>query len=332
MFTVSLRRFSRDTMAIALGLAAVGILALITGRSMNHQYHSSGLADCLALGNRDNCQDLMNEFNNRFNSMQILIVPLVLLPALLGAFIGAPMVARELETGTHRFLWTQGVTRQRWFTSTTTVALLLAAIAGTIYSLVAGVWLDDTNRITDDRFSQLYDFQGIIPIASAVFAVAVGIACGVLIRRTLPAMAATIGVFIAVRVSMALFVRPHLATPVTTSLPLAGLGPSDPLRGTGAWMLSNRLLDSTGHAIGDGDSINISSLAGRCPGIPNTPGRIPAPEIVDKCLADLGAHRVIKYQPGNRFWTFQMIESSILVGLALACIVVAHAALRRRAA
>jgi hypothetical protein len=29
-------------------------------------------------------------------------------PALIGAFAGAPVLARELETGTFRYTWTQG--------------------------------------------------------------------------------------------------------------------------------------------------------------------------------------------------------------------------------
>src|SRR5262249_24464833 len=36
------------------------------------------------------------------------------LPLLLGAFIGAPLVSRELEQGTYLLAWTQGVPRRRW--------------------------------------------------------------------------------------------------------------------------------------------------------------------------------------------------------------------------
>ena len=36
------------------------------------------------------------------------------LPALIGLFWGAPLIARELEAGTHRLVWNQSVTRGRW--------------------------------------------------------------------------------------------------------------------------------------------------------------------------------------------------------------------------
>src|SRR5207344_1112058 len=135
---------------------------------INADYHASGLAECLTLGSRSDCQPLIDRFGDRFSSLQILIVPLVLLPALLGAFVGAPLVAGEVETGTHRFLWAQAVTRRRWFTTSSTVAVTLAAIAGALYAVIAAAWLDVTNRVTDERFSRLYDFQGIIPVAASV--------------------------------------------------------------------------------------------------------------------------------------------------------------------
>ena len=39
----------------------------------------------------------------------------VALPAVLGMFWGAPLVARELESGTFRLAWTQGRSRHTWF-------------------------------------------------------------------------------------------------------------------------------------------------------------------------------------------------------------------------
>ena len=40
------------------------------------------------------------------------------IPPLIGAFVGAPVLARELETGTFRFTWTQGFGRARWTVAT----------------------------------------------------------------------------------------------------------------------------------------------------------------------------------------------------------------------
>ncbi|MDH4075474.1 MAG: hypothetical protein OEW29_06005, partial [Acidimicrobiia bacterium] len=211
MLTVAVRRLRIESVGVAIALAGVGVLALVTGSMMQHQYRSSGLADCLAAGPGAHCQQLIDRFGERFSSLQLLIVPLVLLPALLGAFVGAPLVAREIEAGTHRFLWTQSVTRQRWFVTVAVAAFVLAAIAGTFYAIIAGLWLDTTNTVTDERLGRLYDLQGVVPAAAGIFAVATGIASGVLLRRTLPAMAATIAIFIVVRLTIGSQVRPRLA-------------------------------------------------------------------------------------------------------------------------
>ncbi len=328
MLTVSIRRFRFESMAIAGGLLAVGLLALVTGRMMSTEYHDSGLADCLATGPRSSCDDLINSFGNSFESLQILILPLVLLPALLGAFVGAPLVARELEHGTHRFLWTQGITRRRWLGYMAGAALALALITGALYSLIAAVWLDITNKVTDERFGQLYDFQGLVPIASGVFAVAVGIACGLIMRRTLPAMIATIGIFIVVRLTTAIVLRPHFAAAETLT---TEFGPDNPLSGTGAWVLSRNTVTDDGLVIGRDGSLNISGLGRYCPALENaSPMNPPREGDVQQCLEQLGVHSVIRYHPGNRFWTFQLLESGLMLALAGVAMLVAVRALDRR--
>jgi ABC-type transport system involved in multi-copper enzyme maturation permease subunit len=328
MLTVSIRRFRFESMAIAGGLLAVGLLALVTGRMMSDEYHDSGLADCLAASPRSGCEDLINSFGNSFSSLQILIFPLVLLPAVLGAFVGAPLVARELEHGTHRFLWTQGITRRRWLGYMAGAALALAVVAGALYTLIAAVWLDITNKVTDERFGQMYDFQGLMPVASGVFAVAVGIACGLIVRRTLPAMIATIGIFVVVRLTTAIVLRPHFVAAKTLE---TEFGPGDPLSGTNAWVLSEKTVTADGLVIGRDGMLNISGLERDCPALENTsPMNPPREGDVQQCLEQLGVHRVIRYHPGTRFWTFQLIESGLMLALAGIAMLVAVQALNRR--
>ena len=49
---------------------------------------------------------------------------MAVVPAVVGAFWGAPLVARELEAGTHRLAWNQAVTRTRWLTTKLAVTAL----------------------------------------------------------------------------------------------------------------------------------------------------------------------------------------------------------------
>lgn len=327
MFAVAFRRFRLESLAASLGLGAVGLLALITGTMMRDQFRSSGLAECLARNSGAECQSLIDYFDNRFASLQLLIVPLILVPALFGAFVGAPLVAREFESGTHRFLWTQGITRGRWFASMTGAAIVLSVVAGVVFTTITGLWLHTTNTVTDERFGRLYDFQGVVPVAAAVFAVCVGIASGVLLRRTLPAMAATIAVFIATRLVIGSELRPRFAAAETLDV---AFGTPNPLTGTGAWVMSERTLTAGGLQLGTGGSLDISRLGDVCPALALGAGRFPDQTVVDQCLADVGVHQLIRYQPAGRFWAFQLAESGILVGLAAVAILVAVWGLNHR--
>jgi hypothetical protein len=329
MVAVVVRRFRVESVAALAALGVLGAFALVTGTMMSDQFHDSGLAECLARPGAD-CESLRDEFARRFESLELLILPLVVLPALLGAFVGAPVVAREVEQGTHRFLWTQGVTRTRWFRTVSAGALALAAVAGGAYAAIAALWLDVTNRVTDERFGRLYDFQGVVPIAAAVFAVAVGIAAGVVLRRTLPAMALTICVFVLVRLIIGSQLRPRFAAALTNDV--AGSSPDDAPVGAGAWVLSTRTLTADGVELGRDGGINLSNIGGRCPGLDLRPGSLPERDAVDRCLDTLGVHQVTTYHPASRFWTFQLIESGVLVGLAAVSIVAAAGVLAHRSA
>jgi ABC-type transport system involved in multi-copper enzyme maturation permease subunit len=218
---------------------------------------------------------------------------LVGVPALIGAFWGAPLVAGELESGTHRLVWTQSVSRTRWLAVKVATIGLAATVATGCLSLMLSAWSSDaTNR---DRFgTAMFAQRGVVPVAYAAFGLALGIAAGLLIRRTLPAMAATLFGFTAVRLAFQTLVRPHLATPVRISEPLSATNGS-PLRvPAGAWTISNDFFDAAGRL---------------------------APNI--RCGPDAAAcmsryHQVVTYQPADRYWTFQGLESAAFLVLALA--------------
>src|SRR5260370_14860711 len=62
---------------------------------------------------------------------------LLAVPALIGMFVGAPVLARELETGTFRYAWTQGFGRWRWTRAKLLMlAVVVAAPSGAIRALL----------------------------------------------------------------------------------------------------------------------------------------------------------------------------------------------------
>ena len=142
-------------------------------------------------------------------------------------FWGAPLIAREIETGTFRLAWTQSVTRVRWLlVKLGLVGLASVVVAGGL-SLMSTWWFSPLDKVNQNRFSPAsFGLHGFVPAGYALFAFALAATLGLLVRRTLPAMALTLVGFIAVRVAVAEWIRPHFMSPVTTSLPLgqAGVG------------------------------------------------------------------------------------------------------------
>ena len=182
----------------AAGLAILAVVMVASGLAMFNSLTELGLDGCGPLSNSlDSCDNAAGAFFDRFALLQQVATLLLLLPLLLGLFFGAPLVARELEQGTHRLVWTQGVTRRRWFV--VKAGLVLAATTAFMgaYSALLYWWYTPLSRAGASRFAYLeFDVQGIAPIGYAIFAVALGIAAGTLWRKVLPAMGVTLAGFL----------------------------------------------------------------------------------------------------------------------------------------
>jgi hypothetical protein len=249
-------------------------------------------------------------------------------------FLGAPLVAREIETGTGQFAWTQSVTRRRWL-AVKVGWLLLAALAwgGAVGALVTW-WSGPKNAAYLNAFSPgTFDVQGIMPAAYSLFAMALGITAGTLVRRVLPALGITLGGYFGVRLIIMGWVRQHYMTPVTTTF-----GINDNFVPTGAsWQLAQgyrgpngplSLPNSDNVAI-VGNGFPVSDVPAACLTHGPSGGLVPAPHTVS-CLTQHGFAQYLTYQPADRYWPFQFIEAGIFVALAVALIAVTFAVINRR--
>ena len=195
-------------------LAALAVLLLITGLQMASQYHSA-IAACAAA---HSCANLASSLFLGSHAVGFLVIMTLGAPVLVGLFWGAPLVAAELETGTSQFAWMQSVTRRRWLAVKTGWLLLAATVWGGVISALVTWWSGPDNALQLDQFKPgRFDIMGLVPVAYALFAMALGIAAGTLLRRTLPAMAVTLAGFIAVRAVIALWLRPHYMSAVTVT-------------------------------------------------------------------------------------------------------------------
>lgn len=139
-----------------------------------------------------------DELSSGYRSLQLLGTALVGVPAFIGAFWGAPLVARELEAGTHRLAWTQSVTRRRWLATKLAIAGAIAVVVSGVFSLLFTWWSLPFDRLGNRIGTANFGQRGIAPIAYALFALVLGTLLGTVIRRTQPAMAATLAGFFVV--------------------------------------------------------------------------------------------------------------------------------------
>ncbi|WP_345695243.1 hypothetical protein [Kitasatospora terrestris] len=186
----------------------------------------------------------------------------------------------------------------------------------------------DAGGATDTYFPRLdpvaFAARGIVPMAHAAFAFALGVALGLVIRRTLPAMATTFALYTAAQIAVPMWIRSHLAAADRTVLPIepdgAPLGIQDGAKqivahleqAPGAWVTSQQTLNAAGQPA------PVPSSFADCLHIESGP---PTLQQVDRCVADLGAlgyKQQVTYQPAGNFWALQWAEAGLYLGLALA--------------
>jgi hypothetical protein len=327
------RQYRSQTAIAAVLLAGFAAVLIVTGLQMASQWHAD-LANCTA---SDTCGTFggLQQLNLGSKLGHDFFILSAAAPALFGFLCGAPLIAHEFETGTANFAWTQSVTRTRWLAAKVGWMLLAAAVWGGAVALVVTWWSGPNNAAFQDAFQfNYFDRQGIVPVGYAVFATALGIAAGTLLRRTLPAIAITIGGFIGLRLFVSQNLRAHFMAPVTTYYnPLLV---NYTVKGQ-AWVFGQGVVDKhgqvyTGNAPG-ATGVPLSAVPGPCRSLlMRDPGSMTKTQFHQAytCLQASGYRGFITYQPGSRFWAFQGIETGIFVALAAALIAVTFYVVRRR--
>ncbi|MFF9478148.1 ABC transporter permease [Streptomyces sp. NPDC014733] len=306
----------RQNRGVALGLLALllagGIGMVVQGASMTAYLAQHDIAGCALFSPSPRCEGLQRAvedfragYGKTFRLGQLL---LVLLPALIGLFVGAPLLARELESGTHKVALTQSVGPLRWLTAKLALPAVLTAV--TAAGLAAGylwMWRSGGQETlgaywySDSGFMAL----GPVPVAQSLLMLATGTLVGLLLRRTIVAMVLTLGVSAALTLVF-MNARQYLLPSVTTDFPHGGRVPDD------SWVLWEGSLTTSGEHLPRG-----TCSAG--------PG-------VEKCLlshhVDGGSY--IVQHPAAHHWPLAWIEAGIALALAAVVTAVIYRVVRRQ--
>jgi hypothetical protein len=332
-----------------LFLGAISLYLVVSGLAMHHAYVGYGLNKCDIRGSA--CPPgLLNQFQQQYQGpIHTVTTPLLLVPVILGVFLGAPVVARELESGTYRFAWTQGRNRVRWVIAKLVILGTILTVLALGFSALYSWWYGPFNAI-NGRISPggAYEISGIVLAARTLFAFSLGALLGAIIRRTVPAMAATAALSLSVVITSTIWLRQHIEKPVTLLIGGNGLvnsnvsmsiqldnGNNAQVGAQGpqtSWQLSNWTQNAAGHHLTSSQTYALLQQAQAGPFAPNAPpfgqgattvgpGAGPAPSGGDfpAWLAQHGYKLGATFQPNSRFWHFQSVEAAAYVLLSLLC-------------
>jgi hypothetical protein len=302
---------------VAALLGAWAVYLWLAGLQVHHAY--AAVAACHPASSLA-CGETISEFNYTYGDPALhAAVLLQLVPALIGAFAGAPVLARELETGTFRYAWTLGFGRWRWTLAKLVLLAIAVAAAAWVFSLLFSWFFQPffADGHETPFTPELFDLRGVAFAAWTLAAFAIGALAGVLIRRVVPAIAATLAAWAGLALAVGLFLRQHYAVPLLTSSPNV---PGS------AWIMSQWWTKGGTFAFGRPSNSLLMQL---CP----SPGPYKqSQETVTQCLVQHGYTQWTSYQPGSRFWPFQWIEGGWLLALSVLLIAATVWLVRRRAA
>lgn len=340
MIRLTWRQF-RTQAAVAFGLLVVIAVVLIATRPhLTYLYNIYSKAQAACVASR-NCRDVSINLSQVDKLLELLGTALVAVPALVGAFWGAPLIAREFETGTHRLAWTQSVTRTRWLAAKVLVVGLGSVVLTGLLSLMVTWWSTPIDRAHVNRFgSGMFGERNITPLGYAAFGFALGLVAGLLLRRTLPAMASTLFVVLAVRIGFTYAVRPNLLSPVRMAVALnpdsTGFGSNNGAPDTlfpnppnlpNAWVYSTRVVDSAGNGLDPHVVATTCPTLGQigpppvsAPGVTRTVAPADVQNALHDCVQKISVtyHVVTTYQPANRYWPMQWVETGVYLAAAIA--------------
>ena len=327
MVWVTWRQHRLTLAGVVALLGAATAYLLITGFPMHNAY--AVVSACRPAGSAI-CQQVAGNFLNTYApGVGYVLGLLQVIPALIGAFVGAPVLARELETGTFRYVWTQGFGRARWTVAKLASLAIVVTVAAVALTMLVSWYVQPIFGAGDDNgplSPTLFDLLGVALAAWTLAGFALGVLAGILVRRVIPAMFATLAGWAALAFATGFFLRPHYTAPVVTSNPNI---PSQALVINQGWFqgghpASLEMINSTLARV-DVRAVTPELFQ---PG-PSTPANLGDPV---QYLIHHGYTQLTTYQPAGNFWPFQWIEGGWLLTLSVVLVATAIWLVRRRAA
>ncbi|HET9921227.1 MAG TPA: ABC transporter permease subunit [Ktedonobacteraceae bacterium] len=306
-----------EVLVIALALAFMAVYLIRDGLAIGAAYyqvvHGTSVAACQLQQNPSAiCSTLQANFFDTYEDPNFDLLPPLILPVLVGIFLGVPLLAREMEQGTFRLIWTQSVTQRRWLLVKVGTQLVITL---TVFAIIGAIatWYIAQNGIFGGSGWDNFDVVGAVPLADMAFGLALGIAAGAFTRHTVWANAVTLFGYTAARYVIGVWVRPYYLPPYSTGLFDPYQTTPQTLPGKQDWVTAITWTDHT-----TGQTLTDDQMRQACGGPAGLFRHLPsAPQPLNpfSCSHAQGWLQTITWQPIDRVWLFQGIESILFFAL-----------------
>jgi hypothetical protein len=313
---LSWRQQRTETLITALILGVLAVAFIPAGIHLADAFGQQHIARCI---NRhtEACGLAIGSFAQGAGILRSLFDGgwLNLIPGLIGVALAAPLLY-DLENGTVRLAWTQSITRRGWIATKLGLAMGTVIVAAGGFSLLFTWYQRPFERIFG-RWDE-FEFEWIVPLGYALFALGLALAIGVALRRSAAALVVAFGLYVAGRLFVQSWLRQRFVTPLSATWGPHASGPNV----GNAWVITEGPSDKAGHFF-NGNSLVFQQCARQLP----KGGK----GVESACMARHGAgYTHLLYQPASRFWEIQGIETALFAGVAL--LLIAFAAWRVLAA
>lgn len=246
-----------------------------------------------------------------------------LIPALTALVLVLPSLAKEVESGSLRFTWTQSISRVSWLGSRIANAILATV-------LIVGVDAIETSRwIFPHEYGffpwQNFAFRGVAVLGLSLFLVATGVLVALWTRRQIATVLITACIFgvAAILISDS---YSRLLSPVSVVLS-PGSNPNLP---QSSLVVSSPYINRSGKTL---PSTYVNKVMASCSQDALAKGTARAPRFnVSTFSSCLGAHNVyerVNYLPESRYGELQGIYAGATTGAAVIVLVLGFKVVRR---
>lgn len=306
------------------------VFAIFVGRDAVSASYASYLAAGCTLAHPINlgvCANTANQFAD-IPSFTPLVIALRLFPLVIGAFVGAPLVAREMESGTYRFAWTQGVGRIRLLLVTLAMLALIVTPVAVALGFLLGGWYVHPYAVINVAVgshwqSGLFTTTWWMTPVWTLFALVLGTFVGAVVKRTVAAIAATAAIVGGILLAVGMYL-PRIydfGAEASSRILINGMNPG-PLNmiashgqgPAGSWLVRAWYTGPGGHVLGlkaaNRVSVQVNSVYESLKG-----GASAAP----RWLALHHYTYWVSYQPANHFWILQAVVGLVVLAMTALC-------------